>query len=375
MNARDFYVDPDIRKASSLPPTAFTSEEFLKLELDKLFPSSWLMVPPANAEMMTEKGAQTPFSILGKSLFLQRDEDDRLHCFPNVCTHAWHPLVETPGVKKKIICPQHGRTFGLDGRFAGQAGFNNLEDFPRGSDHLKNLRVEEWNGLAFCCLGRPFSPLMRMMREVSASMPGLKIGELEQKILGSEIRAVDGNWKHHAWNYMDNFHIRFIHKGPGGLADAVELGSYRTELFEYSALQWVYSKKAENGLDPGLLSNRFRDSKDHGRRVFALWWFVFPSFALNLYPWGLSINVYMPHPEDPGRTEFRWYHLVMDEEKFDRRNEVWLDEQVDAEDLEAIAHVAMNAGSGFAQCGRFAPGEEQGPHWFHRNVYTRIFGK
>ena len=34
-------------------------------------------------------------------------------------------------------------------------------------------------------------------------------------------RDVAGNWKQHAWNYLDPFHIGFVHRAPGGLADAV----------------------------------------------------------------------------------------------------------------------------------------------------------
>jgi hypothetical protein len=44
----------------------------------------------------------------------------------------------------------------------------------------------------------------------------------------------------------------------------------------------------------------------------------------------------MPHPTDPSKTLFHWYHYVLDETKFEQRNKTWLDEQVDAEDIEAI---------------------------------------
>jgi len=64
---------------------------------------------------------------------------------------------------------------------------------------------------------------------------------------------------------------------------------------------------------------------------------------------------------------------VLDEEKFQRRNGTWLSEQVDGEDIQAIGLVSTGAKSGFAPCGRFAPTEETGPHWFHRLVYETVF--
>jgi ring hydroxylating enzyme alpha subunit len=109
--------------------------------------------------------------------------------------------------------------------------------------------------------------------------------------------------------------------------------------------------------------------------VFALWWFIFPNTTLNFYPWGLSVNVYMPIPGKPDKTLFLWFQYALDEEKFQRRNSTWLNEQVDAEDIEAISLVSAGAKSGFAPRGRFAPNEERGPHWFQRLVYETVSSK
>ena len=375
LSPQDYFVDPDIRRAESLPAAAFTDEEFLELELRTIFTKTWLLIPPENhsPDFLKPQGARVPFSLLGMPLFLQRGSRGQLHCFPNVCTHAWHPLVEDSGVEGTIICPQHGRQFDVEGRFVSQAGFNDLENFPRESDHLRSIPVEEWARFAFACLGRPMAPLHEFTGEVQNSVPGISMEKLRSHSTETDVREVDGNWKQHAWNYMDNFHIRFVHKGTGGLADAIELPSYRTELYKFSSLQWVYARKPENGFDPEALNRRFRDSKNPGKRVFALWWFIFPNLALNFYPWGLSVNQYMPVPEKPDKTRFLWYNYALDEEKFRRRNDIWLSEQVDAEDIEAISNVSRGAQSGLAPRGRFAPREEAGPHWFHRLVYETAF--
>ncbi len=38
-----------------------------------------------------------------------------------------------------------------------------------------------------------------------------------------------------------------------------------------------------------------------------------------------------------------------------------------------MALVRPGAASGFAPRGRFAPSEETGPHWFHRQVHQAVF--
>ncbi len=238
---------------------------------------------------------------------------------------------------------------------------------------MTRLQIGRLSLFLFVCLADPPAPFQSFVGDIQSSILGMNLEKLSRKFVGNEVREVEGNWKQHAWNYMDNYHIRFVHKGPGGLADAVDLSSYRTELHPWSALQWVYARDPELGFDPDLLAGRFRDPADPERRVFALWWFVFPNLALNFYPWGLSLNLYMPVPGRPDRTLFHWFHYSLDEEKFRRRNELWLDEQVDAEDLDAISHVADGVRSGFAPRGRFVPGDEAGPHWFHRLVFETMF--
>ncbi len=377
-----FFVDPEIGRAESLPASAFVDPEFLELELRTVFVKTWLFVPQqdiseqreaALSDFLKKPGSRVPFFMLGKPLFLQRDQRGGLNCFPNVCTHAWHPLVESASVGGSIICPQHGRQFDTDGKFASHAGFEQLEGFPRESDHLKSLHVEEWRPFIFISSGHPLAPFHEFVEKVQQSIPGIDLRALARHRVEDEVREVKGNWKQHAWNYMDNYHIRFVHKGPGGLADAIHLSSYKTELHRYSSLQWAYARNSDQGFDPRLLASRFHDPKDPERRVFALWWFIFPNLTLNFYPWGLSVNAYMPVPGEPDKTQFLWYQYVLDEEKFRERNNVWLSERVDAEDIEAIGLVSKGAKSGFAPRGRFAPREEAGPHWFHRLVYETTF--
>ena len=379
---KEFFVDPNIDRAESLPASAFVDPEFLELELGTIFAHTWLLAPRENdsqdglatsTDPIGKTGSRFPFNLLGKPFFLQRGQHGRLNCFPNVCTHAWHPLVGSSSVGGAIICPQHGRQFDNEGRFVAQAGFEKVDGFPRESDHLRNVHVDEWGQWVFVSTSDPLAPFREFIETVQQSVPGIKLASLRRHRFDGEVREVDGNWKQHAWNYMDNFHIKFVHKGPGGLADAIDLSSYRTELYKFSALQWAYARDEKNGFDPQLLADRFLDPKNPTRKVFALWWFIFPNITLNFYPWGLSVNVYMPISGKPDKTLFLWFQYALDEEKFQRRNSTWLSDQVDAEDIEAIGLVNTGAKSGFAPRGRFAPSEETGPHWFHRLVYETIF--
>jgi choline monooxygenase len=383
----DLHVDDDIRRAEGLPSRAFTERSFLDRELATIFERAWLAVPDAAGpargatgedarplvQQVASRGSRVPIAQLGRPLFLQRGwDDDTLRCFPNTCTHAWYPLVLGASRGPTLVCGQHGRRFDCAGKFVSQPGFAGMPDFPRDCDHLASIDVEAWRGLLFtrfASSGATFADTFGPLTESLARMPDTDAGATAAP---GEIRDVAGNWKQHAWNYLDRFHIAFIHRAPGGLADYCDLGSYTTEIHADSVLQWVYTSPANtaDGFDPAQLPDRFHDPK--GRRVFALWWFVWPNLTLNFYPWGLSINVYQPIPGRPDQTRFLWYHHVLDAAKYAERDKRWLSAQVDAEDIDALAQVSRGLRSGVAPRGRFAPADEQAAHWFHRRVAREV---
>jgi choline monooxygenase len=355
----DLSVDADIRKARTLPARAFTDPEILRRELETIFTRSWLLLPEADPEQAMLRGSRVPAALLDKPVFIQRGwQDTKIRLFPNVCTHAWYPLVSGASRSRAITCGQHGRQFDCAGKFLNQPGFKDAQP----CDDLKALPLESFGPLFFGCLGKPETPFKSIFKEPMEFAPFFT----KLKLREQSWREVDGNWKQHAWNYMDKFHITFIHRAPGGLADAVHLEDYRTELYPRASLQWAYAKDPALGFDPAQLPIRFYDPK--GRRVFALWWLIFPNITLNLYPWGLSLNAYFPIPGRPDRTRFFWQTFSMDDRKFERRGKDWLLEQVDAEDVEAMRDAARGAASGLAPRGRFAPKDETGPHWFHHLV-------
>src|SRR3989442_15663391 len=88
----DFFVDPDIRRAESLPVSAFTDPDFLELEMERIFNKTWMLAPHQGSpnrstafnEFPNKPGSRIPFSLMGKPLFLQRNSKNEINCFPNV---------------------------------------------------------------------------------------------------------------------------------------------------------------------------------------------------------------------------------------------------------------------------------------------------
>ncbi len=142
-----------------------------------------------------------------------------------------------------------------------------------------------------------------------------------------------------------------------GLHQVVDYGSYASELFRYSNLQVALAKDGESAFEPPA------GSIDHGRRIAAYYWWIFPNLMLNFYPWGLSVNLVQPRGLDRTRVSFRSF--VLDSTKLDMGAGSGLD-RVEAED-EAIVHaVQRGVRSRFYRHGRYSPTRERGVHHFHR---------
>lgn len=374
LDKKDCFVHENIAKAEILPPEAYSSKEFLELELKTIFKNFWICLPSLSGKKIEKVGARFPFEFFGKPLFLQKDSLGQLRCFSNICTHKWHTLVLKPESGAAIRCPYHGRAFSLDGKFLSQAGAKAAENFPRECDSLLEFKAAKWWKLFFVSLGNPEAELREALKEVESSFTKLPFEKAKRKSHKKDFRILPGNFLQHADNYLDYFHTLFIHAKKGGLADKIDFDSYKQgiEFYSYSCFQWCYAKNPEHGFDPEMLPNKFRDPKGK-KRVYALWWFIPPNLTINVWPWGVSINVYEPSLENPLETKFWWQHYVWDEKKYRLRNKIWLNDEVDREDIKAVEEVARGIKSGLAVRGRFMPGYENVSHWFHRWMYKNVF--
>jgi choline monooxygenase len=154
-------------------------------------------------------------------------------------------------------------------------------------------------------------------------------------------------------NYLEGFHIPFVHAGLNAVLD---FGEYTTEVFRYCNLQLGIGKKGDVCFDLP------EDSVDYGKDVAAYYFWVFPNMMFNFYPWGLSLNIVQPLGVSETKVSFLTY--VFDETKLNTGAGSGLDE-VEHEDEEVVENVQKGIRSRFYSHGRYSPKREQGTHHFH----------
>lgn len=348
-------IREEIARAETLPADVYSDPGVYQAVREKVFARSWQWA--GDAHEIRVPGQIRPFTLLegclDEPLLLTRDLDDRLHCLSNVCTHRGMLVAETAGTVQGLRCRYHGRRFDLAGRFTFMPEFEAAEGFPSEKDHLPRVPLERWGRFLFVSLAPPFL-LEELVAEMDARVGWLPLDDYRLDPGRSRDYLVEANWALYVDNYLEGFHIPFVH---AGLADVVDYGSYRNETFRWSNVQVAVAKKGEEAFEPP------ESSPDHGQRIAAYYFWLFPNLMLNFYPWGLSVNVV--RPLGPHRTRISFLAFVGDESKLGHGAGAELD-RVEREDEVIVEAVQKGVRSRLYHRGRYSPTRETGVHHFHR---------
>jgi choline monooxygenase len=324
-----FNINPNIARAETLSSEFYTDERYFDESKEKIFSRTWQFVGTTDEIeyvkplIILENFFDEPILITKKS--------GNFYCLSNVCTHRGKILVEKPCNANGIRCGYHGRRFDLDGKFLSMPEFEKTEKFPSEKDNLTKIPFETWGKFLFVSLN-PIAPLEDFLSET-------KIANWENlRFFGAKDYLVKAHWALYCENYLEGFHIPFVHQG---LNQAIDYGTYTTETFRYSSLQKGFDANGE---------------------IAAYYFFIFPNLMLNFYPWGLSANIIKPLETE--LTRISYLTFVADESKLNQGAGADL-ETVEFEDQTVVESVQKGIKSRFYEKGRYSPEREQGTHHFH----------
>lgn len=355
MHPDDLAIEADIRRAETLPGRAYGDPALHAAVIERIFARAWHFAGDTDAVRVP---GQVHPTLLGEGsldepVLLARDAQDEVRCLSNVCTHRGALLCAGPGVETVLRCRYHGRRFALDGRMLSMPEFEAAADFPRPADHLPRLPLGRWRRFLFAALD-PCCPFEEWVAEMEARVGFLPIEQATLDPARSRDYLVRANWALYCDNYLEGFHVPFVH---AGLAAAIDYGKYRTELFRWSSLQVGIAAGGEEVFDLPA------GHPDAGERVAAYWFWLFPNLMMNVYPWGISVNVVAPL--GPERTRVRFLHYAWDPARVEASAGATID-RVEREDEAVVESVQLGVRSRLYRRGRYSPARETGVHHFHR---------
>ncbi len=349
MDCPPFTVDPDPALART-PPGAFYGDEALfHSMLELAFAPSWqplLDVGPVEA------GDLVPVTLLPGSLdeplLLVAGERERV--LSNVCTHRGATLVDRRR-RGRIVCPYHGRCFDREGRVLSAPGFaGREEELPALPEvalaHLGPLRFVRLEGAG----GSGPAEARALLESRAPRLPWERLTARPGAAVDYDVAA---HWALYVENYLEGLHIPFVHPG---LDRAVDRASYTVEAVESGVLQTAYGRGGGPTL-PG------------GAAALYLW--MFPNVMLNVYPWGVSLNVVLPRGVGACRVAFRTF--VWDATLQAQGAGAGLD-GVEREDEAVVQRVARGVRARLYGRGHYAVPAEVGVHQLHRLLTARLWG-
>src|SRR5437660_3820258 len=351
----DIDIDQDIRVARTLPARVYADPEIFKAQREPIFARTWHYA--GHDDLVKVVGHVYPFTLLPgaleEPLLLTRDATDRIRCLSNVCTHRGTLVVDGAGHEQQLRCRYHGRRFTLDGRFHSMPEFEGTKDFPSPADDLPQVGLGAWERFLMVSLA-PAMPFEEAVAPMRARLAGLPFNALVYDAAGAREYLVNANWALYMDNYLEGFHIPYVHSS---LATTLDYGEYAVELARFSVLQLGIAKPGE----PAFALPR--EHPDHGRAVAAYYFWLFPTTMFNVYPWGVSVNVVTPLAVD--RTRVSFLPFVWDASKRDAGAGAGLD-RVEREDEAIVESVQRGVRSRLYERGRYSPAREPGVHHFHR---------
>ena len=215
--------------------------------------------------------------FLNESLLITNNNGS-LRCLSNVCTHRGHILSECISANRFLQCRYHGRTFNLNGKIKNAPGFDNAINFPGKDDNLREASIYNWNEFLFISLSddsRVFDKL-NQIDQVLPSFPYSKLSRNSEK----KDYIIDVHWALYCDNYLEGFHIPYVHKG---LNEDMDWKNYSTDILDEIVLQKAIAKDSKDAI--------LYDGKGN---IYAYYFFIFPNTMINYYRWGVSINIIEP---------------------------------------------------------------------------------
>ena len=196
------------RPGFTLERPFYTDAAIFARELDRIVTRHWLMVD--HVSRLGEPGAYMLYEIAGESIILVRDGDGAIHAHYNVCRHRGSRICSQPsGTVRRLICPYHNWSYGLDGRLLDARRMR--PDFDPAAYGLHPCRVRVFEGLIFVSLADDdavdFEPIAHHLGPFLAPH-----GLARAKIAHREVYPTPGNWKLAVENFRECYHCAPSHR-------------------------------------------------------------------------------------------------------------------------------------------------------------------
>lgn len=211
-------------KSASLSKDRYISKDFMQLEWDGIWTKAWLF---AGLESdLLEPGDFFVYDIGRESIVITRNDENQISAFYNVCQHRGNKIVTLEfGSVSKVSCPYHGWTYGLDGTLEHVPDRELFkEGVPCEEKSLKLVNVEIWAGMVFINMSSNPAPLKEFLGKIMDQLTPYHFENME--LVKHQSVTLDANWKTVRDNFLEQYHVDFIHPQHASFVDCCDAQNY-----------------------------------------------------------------------------------------------------------------------------------------------------
>ena len=197
-----------LEQATMLPGAAYTDYAVFEWERANFFRQGWICA--GHIEQVASRGQFLTLEAGGENVLVVGDDDGLPRAFLNTCRHRGARLVFMPeGKVRRLQCPYHAWTYGLDGSLRSAPFTDGLEDFEPSCFGLHAVRLAVVEGLILLDLSGEAPSPHEHVGDLATHLAKYQTAELRraQRV----VYEVGANWKAIAENYSECLHCPGVH--------------------------------------------------------------------------------------------------------------------------------------------------------------------
>ncbi len=206
-------VRRELAEANHLPASCYTSDEFFRAEIERIFMRQWNFL--GRADQLRKAGSYFTVEIAGVPLIVLRGANGELNAFVNSCRHRGARLLSGEGLcGRTISCPYHAWVYGLDGRLLAAQMMDGIAGFKMSDYPLRRVRLETWDGFVFVNFDDSAVSLKQYLGDLPERMASYDLANMVT--VRRKEYQVACNWKLLTENSIEEYHTATVHRGSIG---------------------------------------------------------------------------------------------------------------------------------------------------------------
>jgi phenylpropionate dioxygenase-like ring-hydroxylating dioxygenase large terminal subunit len=205
---------------AKIPPQRYTSYDFHRREVDKIWKRTWQMV--CREEEIPNVGDHFVYNVADLSFLIVRTANRQFKAYWNVCLHRCRRLVDRDGCgAKQFKCGYHSWTWNIDGTLAFYPGKWDFPDVDPAKFSLREVQVGTWNGFIFI---NPDHNSISLEKHLGSLPKHFETWPLDKRFtLWHVQKTINANWKVAMEAFLEAYHVVQTH--PQALPSVAEHAS------------------------------------------------------------------------------------------------------------------------------------------------------